>query len=1307
MASLRPDELAAIRNFAVPADGLSALAALPALTGRVTGQALDADGASPVPNAQITFTSTSPLFNKPVQVWSDATGSFRIDGVVNGPSGSFPVSLEAFSLAGIYPGTGIAAPVVTGAFAAGQSLAAQNIVFSTASGIRGVVRRSDGTAVNSGTVTLSGTFNGSYYARSAPIGSDGSFSFAGQPPIGATLTASIPHSQGTANGAALTATLTAGQTADVTITLPATGSVAGTVRTGAGAAAANVAVSLSAGGFSRTMRTDTAGALNLSLVPAGTYTLTATEPASALTTTASVTVVTDQVTTQDLQLVSVGIVRGTVKDSNNAVSAGTSIQLTSSVTSRGILSASTDGSGAYQFTGVPLGSFRVTATNLSLGQYGEAAGGVVSDGEQVVVDITMASNIITLPRTLYDANSLTYDIESNGRLRFGYNSVFAGPGSYTSDPYGGSMLTLVAGGTDAAFAGAASAIGENGNRELAITQTGIAGLDVTRKVYVPATGYFARYLEILSNPGADPITVDVKVDSSLGFAYYQYYWGWTRTFPALQRTSSGDALLDVTGGTPDRWAVFDDANAVDVFENGNSNITPTAFVFDGAGGSLRVGSAAYTVPIAGNMAYQWNAVTVPAGGRVILMHFVLQQATRPAALASAERLAQLPPEALSGIADDERPLVANFAVPADGVSAVADLPALTGTVSGRVLDLDGSALANSVVRFVSNTPYFSRTHSLYSDYSGGFQFASSFTDYQNTAIPVDGFTLTATHPTTQVVSAPVSGTFPPGVSATTQDVALTNSATLTGIVRKQSGGVVGGQYLTITNGSVTYGQYTDGAGRFTFRGLSAGTWTVRATLSGSQWLTLSAAVSTVAGQTSTQDVTFAAAGAVQGVVYTATGTQTTYLSVYIRRVSDGAYYSVYSYDGAFLIQDLPAGSYVVYAYDPRTNAKSEYPVTIVIDQVTSQNITLPAAGSLQIQVNFARGVGAGAPYINVMDVAGNGNFNKSLNADAAGRGTVANVAAGPITIRAHYPSDTRFYTEATTTLSNEGDVVPVTVTLPGVATVMSHLATSNGTPISGASNYLYRSDSLNNGQLRSGSSDATGRTTLGAVATGIGYIVMAERYVPSYSGYYLTPMSAPFTPAADGDVATAEVVMPAVANSTIALVKPDGTPFGFSYLYFRNAYVANFQYHGGTVGATGLRVMPLPEGANVIQVRDHNTGAALVNYTATIAPEDEGRAMTITITVGAVNGTVTGQVFSADGVTPIAGARVSLINAARQFELRRRRPSGPTAGIPSPTFAPAPAASSSVRRCRPRPTTRPRWMWPATSRPRARRGPST
>ena len=72
------------------------------------------------------------------------------------------------------------------------------------------------------------------------------------------------------------------------------------------------------------------------------------------------------------------------------------------------------------------------------------------------------------------------------------------------------------------------------------------------------------------------------------------------------------------------------------------------------------------------------------------MHFAVQETSRPAAQAAAERLLQLPPEALAGLSTEELAQVENFAMPSDGVSPLAPLAPLTGAIDGRVLASDAS-----------------------------------------------------------------------------------------------------------------------------------------------------------------------------------------------------------------------------------------------------------------------------------------------------------------------------------------------------------------------------------------------------------------------------------------------------------------------------------------------------------------------------------------------------------------------------------------------------------------------------------------
>ena len=60
----------------------------------------------------------------------------------------------------------------------------------------------------------------------------------------------------------------------------------------------------------------------------------------------------------------------------------------------------------------------------------------------------------------------------------------------------------------------------------------------------------------------------------------------------------------------------------------------------------------------------------------------------------------------------------------------------------------------------------------------------------------------------------------------------------------------------------------------------------------------------------------------------------------------------------FTFSDVPAGSYVLDTFEPRTQVVTSLPVTVVQDQTTTQNVTVVSVGTVQVQVNFARGVPA-------------------------------------------------------------------------------------------------------------------------------------------------------------------------------------------------------------------------------------------------------------------------------------------------------------------------------------------------------------
>jgi hypothetical protein len=101
-------------------------------------------------------------------------------------------------------------------------------------------------------------------------------------------------------------------------------------------------------------------------------------------------------------------------------------------------------------------------------------------------------------------------------------------------------------------------------------------------------------------------------------------------------TSSGDAALT----TSDQWAVFDDLNAQDVaLSDGQQPATATC--------SRRWARSRPSTPSttrsarAARHARELGGVTVPPGGKVVLMHFAVQQVSGGAQ--ARGRLVQLPP----------------------------------------------------------------------------------------------------------------------------------------------------------------------------------------------------------------------------------------------------------------------------------------------------------------------------------------------------------------------------------------------------------------------------------------------------------------------------------------------------------------------------------------------------------------------------------------------------------------------------------------------------------------------------------------
>ena len=257
---------------------------------------------------------------------------------------------------------------------------------------------------------------------------------------------------------------------------------------------------------------------------------------------------------------------------------------------------------------------------------------------------------------------------------------------------------------------------------------------------------------------------------------------------------------------------------------------------------------------------------------MILMPFAIQQTSRAAARASAERLVQLPPEAIAGLSADERAQILNFAVPADGTSAVPALPELDGTVAGTVFEGDAIAtLSSGTVTFNSNSAIFGRTLTTGIGTDGTYQLSSSFSDIGNTVtISREPFTVRVVHPLTNLQSPLVTSDFAPGDPAVLQNIIFTNAGLITGTVRRPDGTVLSTGSVELAGGALVDDVSVPIAvdGIYFFGGGPPSTYTVMATLPNAQGsdLTGSTSSTVVAEQPTTSDITISSTGGLTGTV---------------------------------------------------------------------------------------------------------------------------------------------------------------------------------------------------------------------------------------------------------------------------------------------------------------------------------------------------------------------------------------------------------------------------------------------------------
>jgi protocatechuate 3,4-dioxygenase beta subunit len=860
---------------------------------------------------------------------------------------------------------------------------------------------------------------------------------------------------------------------------------------------------------------DQDGRLSYSL-PVGSYQFTASHPQDTLLLgKAGVTLAGNgDITPVAVTLGGAGSVRGTILRPGGSTPANGfpyTIKLLNGA-STAVRSGRTDAVGQFQIFGVPLGVSRLTAFDPDADRFADAEVTLATDGSEAIVELVVEPDRIALPAALFDANRYRFDVQDNAALANGSNA------------FNGAAVLEVNG---EVFTGATSAALEIGKRQFAVAQEGsMSGLKVTRKIFVPRGAYFARYLEVFENPG--PAAITVRAGLRTGYRQAQLFG-----------SSSGADLP----GTADDWLVLDDQADVDSLQDGgqpasahvhgqpDAGLHASRVVLDAGAGQSQ------------QLLQQWDGLRVPAGAKVALLHFVVQQVNRNGARASAQRLVQLPPEALDGLTPAEAAAIVNFRVPLDNVSLVPALPSLTESLGGQVFEGDGVTTVNNVkVTVQSVHPLFNRVWGLVRNWycevpgtavgtlssstvvnddpaltrSGVYSIQGVLSDRDSIALPAGTairlvaqeplpcFGDAAGHAVTRMPSRVVSL---PGPVAS--QPLLFDSGILTGTVSGPPGlGVTTGRvWRSFDNPDAEVAPFyvpIAADGTYVLPGLVPGMYDMMADVphpQGSKLRGERLASTVTLGRTTVTDIALQKVGTVRGTVMTANGEPSVNAQVSLASpAADQAYDACAGCAeaapaggkravarstrtdtlGRYNFNAVPVGAYSMTATDPVSQAQRKLSLNVGDGQDAIHNVTLLTLGSVRLSVSNA--AGAAAPDATVHVFADAEGVEKVAGRTAGGMLTIANIPFGNFRLRVvdpRFPDERRYDQLETGTIS---DSLPQDKAISLMAVASLRVTTHDGD--AGNGNAILSNAAVKLGAVDRGMSNAAGALLLPALVAG-------------------------------------------------------------------------------------------------------------------------------------------------------------------------------------------------------------------------------
>ena len=266
--------------------------------------------------------------------------------------------------------------------------------------------------------------------------------------------------------------------------------------------------------------------------------------------------------------------------------------------------------------------------------------------------------------TLVDGDGFNWDIDPAGKV-----------GNGTIDAYDAGMSVRV-GGTY--FPPSTLAVS---GREIVVGPEAMAGLNVTRKIYVSSTDGWARWVDLYENPTGADITTNLIYEINPG----------SDSSRQLIMTSSGDAVFTAA----DQWLVTDDSS------NGSGDPTLNHNLHDGRTGFVptSVSETVYSCASANGTRWDYSNFTVPAGRTYGIMTLLGQNSNQADATTNAQALASSA-AGLDGLSALDRGSIVNRLLPKN-VLFVSDNT--TDTNIPAALTPDGHIVTTLTNQFSGNT----------------------------------------------------------------------------------------------------------------------------------------------------------------------------------------------------------------------------------------------------------------------------------------------------------------------------------------------------------------------------------------------------------------------------------------------------------------------------------------------------------------------------------------------------------------------------------------------------------------------------